>query len=143
MGEGGETRLLAIDLGDRRIGLAVSDPTGTIATPVGHITRRAGKRLPVTQLLARAADLDVRGFVIGLPLDESGEETDRSREARVLGDSLGARTGFPVEYVDERFTTAAALNAVREMDGSTRGRRGDVDALAAALLLRSVLERSR
>ena len=94
-------------------------------------------------MLARATELEVRGFVIGLPLDESGEETDRSREARVLGDSLGERSGLPVEYVDERFTTAAALDAVREMDGSTRGRRGDVDALAAALLLRSVLERTR
>jgi putative Holliday junction resolvase len=118
----------------------VSDPTGTIATPAGHITRRAGKRLPVAQLLARAEELEAEGFVIGLALDGAGEETPRSQEARQLGDSLGTRSGLPVRYLDERFTTAAALRAVREMDGSTRGRRGDVDALAATLLLRAALD---
>ncbi|MGQ0639575.1 MAG: Holliday junction resolvase RuvX [Gemmatimonadaceae bacterium] len=132
-----------MDLGDRRIGFAVSDPTGTIATPAGHITRRAGKRLPVAPILARAGELGVEGFVIGLALDGAGEETARSHEARRLGSSLGERSGMPVHYVDERFTTAAALKAVREMEGSTRGRRGDVDAIAATLLLRAALDRLR
>lgn len=118
----------------------MSDPTGTIATPAGYIIRRRGKRLPLTQILARAAELEAQGFVIGLALDEAGEETARSRAARQLGDSLGTRSGFPVRYVDERFTTAAALRAVREMEGSTRGRRGDVDSLAATLLLRAALD---
>jgi putative Holliday junction resolvase len=104
------------------------------------MTRRVGKRLPVTQLLARATELEAQGFVIGLALDGAGEETERSREARRLGDSLGARSGLPVRFVDERFTTAAALRAVREMQGSTRGRRGDVDSLAATLLLRAALD---
>lgn len=121
----------------------MSDPTGTIATPAGFIVRRAGKRLPVTQLLERARQLEAAGFVIGLPLDEAGEETPLSHEARSLGDSLGERSGYAVHYVDERFTTAAALKAVREMKGSTRGRRGDVDALAATLLLRAALDRLR
>ncbi|HJU74272.1 MAG TPA: RuvX/YqgF family protein, partial [Gemmatimonadaceae bacterium] len=88
-----------MDLGDRRIGLAVSDPTGTIATPAGYLTRRAGKRLPVKRLLERAHELEVQGFVIGLPLDETGDETPRSHEARRLGDSLGERSGLPVQYV--------------------------------------------
>ncbi|MGQ0538408.1 MAG: Holliday junction resolvase RuvX [Gemmatimonadaceae bacterium] len=129
-----------MDLGERRIGLAVSDPSGTIASPAGHLTRRAGKRVPVMRVLQRAAELGVEGFVVGLPLDENGDETPRSGEARALGDSLGSRSGLPVRYVDERFTTAAALRAVREMGGSTRGRRGDVDALAAAVLLRIALD---
>lgn len=121
----------------------MSDPTGTIATPAGHLTRRAGKRLPVTRLLERANELGVEGFVIGLALDEAGEETARSDEARQLGNSLGERSGLPVQYVDERYTTAAALQAVREMEGSTHGRRGDVDALAATFLLRAALDRPR
>lgn len=121
----------------------MSDPTGTIATPVGYITRRQGKRVPLTRLLERAADLEAEGFVIGLPLDGDGRETPRSREARTLGDSLGRRSGLSVRYVDERFTTAAAQRAVREMAGSTRGRRGDVDALAATLLLRVALDQKR
>lgn len=121
----------------------MSDPTGTIATPAGYIGRRAGKRLPVAALLARAAELSAQGFVVGLPLDGDGEETPRSKEARVLGEALGTRSGLPVQYVDERFTTAAALRAVREMSGSVRGRRGDVDALAATVLLRAALDRMR
>lgn len=117
----------------------MSDPTGTIATPAGYIVRRAGKRVPVTRLLERAAELAAEGFVVGLPLDGDGAETPRSHEARELGVSLGRRSGLPVQLVDERFTTAAAQRAVREMEGSTRGRRGDVDALAATLLLRAAL----
>jgi putative holliday junction resolvase len=132
-------RLLAIDYGDRRIGLAVSDPTGTIASPAGHIVRRPGKRPPIAELARRAADLEAQGLVMGLPLDGNGDETARSAEARTVGDELARRTGLPVRYVDERFTTAAALRAVREMGQSTRGRKGDVDALAATVLLQHAL----
>ena len=133
-------RLLAVDLGDRRIGLAISDPTGTIASPVGHITRRPGKRPPVKEILQRAKALDAEGFVVGLPLDQNGDETERSAEARRVAESLGVRSGLPVRLVDERFTTAAAQRAIREMGGSTRGRKGDVDALAATVLLQHALQ---
>ena len=133
-------RLLAIDLGDRRIGLAISDPTGTIASPVGHITRRLGKRPPIGEILDRARELEAEGFVVGLPLDEAGDEAERSGEARRVADLLGQRSGLPVRLVDERFTTAAAQRAIREMGGSTRGRKGDVDALAATVLLQHALQ---
>ena len=132
-------RLLAVDLGDRRIGLAVSDPTGTIASPAGHILRRRGKRPPVNEILSRARELEAEGFVVGLPLDEEGEDTERSEEARRVAAALGERSGFPVRLVDERFTTAAALRAIREMGGSTRGRKGDADAIAATILLQPAL----
>lgn len=132
-------RLLAIDYGERRVGLAISDPTGTIASPAGFIERRAGKRPPVAELIRRAEALEAEGFVLGLPLDGSGEETPRCAEVRVVGETLAERTGFPVRYVDERYTTSAALRSVREMGGSTKGRKGDVDAMAAALLLQHAL----
>lgn len=132
-------RLLAIDYGDRRIGLAVSDPTGTTASPAGHLVRRAGKRPPVAELVRRATALDVTGVVLGLPLDAEGLETPRAAEVRVVGAAIAARTGLPVRYVDERYTTATALRAVRAMGGSTRGRKGDVDALAATVLLQHAL----
>lgn len=135
-----QRRWLAVDLGDRRVGLAVSDPLGMIASPAGHVERRPGKRPPLTALLARAAELGAEGFVVGLPLDEQGEDTPRAAEARRLALELSTRTGHPAELVDERFTTAAALRAIKEMEGSTRGRKGDVDALAATLLLRTALE---
>lgn len=139
MSESWRRRWLAIDLGDRRIGLAVSDPSGMIASPAGHLERREGKRPPLTALLARAAELEVEGFVVGLPLDQMGEDTPRALEARRLALELGTRTGLPAELVDERFTTSAALRAVQAMEGSTRDRKGDVDALAATILLQHAL----
>jgi putative Holliday junction resolvase len=132
-------RWLAIDYGERRIGLAVSDPSGTIASPVGVLLRRPGKRPPVAELARRAADLGATGIVLGLPLDGNGEETPRSAEVRSIGAKLEDRTGLPVRYVDERYTSAAALRAVRDMGGSTKGRKGDVDALAATVLLQHAL----
>lgn len=132
-------RWLAIDLGERRIGLAVCDGAGMIASPAGHIDRRPGKRPPLTAMLARATELGAEGFVVGLPLDQQGEDSPRAEEARRLAHELATRTGLPTELVDERFTTAAALRAVQEMEGSTRGRKGDVDALAATVLLQHAL----
>lgn len=134
-------RLLAIDYGERRVGLAISDPTGTIASPAGVIVRRAGKRPPVAEILRRAEALEARGFVLGLPLDGNGDETPRSREVRTVAEAIAQRSGKAVELVDERYTTATALRAIHEMGGSTRGRKGDVDALAAAVLLQRVLDR--
>lgn len=132
-------RLMAIDLGDRRIGIAISDPTGTIASPAGFIVRRAGKRPPITALLAKASELGALGFVVGLPLDEQGEDSSRAGEARRMAVELEKKTGLPVRLVDERFTTAAALQVVKEMEGSTRGRKGDVDSMAATLLLQHAM----
>jgi putative holliday junction resolvase len=136
-------RLLGIDYGERRIGLAVSDPSGLIASPVGTITRRAGKRAPVAELVRRVEELDIQGIVLGLPLDANGEELPRAVEVRRLAEQLAARTGLPTELVDERYSTAAALRRVREMGGKTKGRKADVDALAAALLLQGVLDGAR
>lgn len=133
-------RRLAIDWGERRIGLAVSDPSGTVASPVGAIVRRAGKRPPIAEIVRRAEALEAREFVVGLPLDESGGETPRTVEVRHVAAELERRTGFPVALVDERYTTAIALRAVREMGGDPRERKGDVDALAAAVLLRHALD---
>ena len=136
-------RLLAIDYGERRIGLAISDPIGMIASPAGFILRRAGKRPPIAEIIRRAEALEARGFVLGLPLDGNGDETPRSAEVRRIGDELARRTELPVELIDERFTTAAALRAVREMGGSPRDRKGDVDSLAATVLLQHALARFR
>jgi putative Holliday junction resolvase len=87
----------------------------------------------------RAAEHEARAFVLGLPLDENGDDTPRATEVRAIALELEKRTGLPVSLVDERYTTAAALRTVREMGGSTRGRKGDVDALAATILLQHAL----
>ena len=132
-------RWMAVDWGERRIGLAVSDPSGTIATPAGVIVRRAGKRPPIAELVRRAEALEARAIVMGLPLDGEGEDTPRATECRRIASELTRRTKLPVALLDERFTTATALRAIHDMGGSTRGRKSDVDALAAAVLLQQAL----
>jgi putative Holliday junction resolvase len=134
---------LGVDWGETRIGLALSDESRTIAQPLATLTRRAGKRLPMTKLLDLAREHAVQGVVVGLPLDERGEEGAPARAARALAATLASRSGMPVELWDERFTTARALRAVKAMGGSTRGRRDDLDALAATLLLQHYLDAQR
>ena len=134
--------MLGIDYGERRVGLAISDPTGTIASPAGAILRRAGKRPPVAEIVRRAEALEARGFVIGLPLDGNGDETPRSMEVRRVAADIAKRTGLSVEMIDERYSTAAAKRAIHEMGGSTRDRKQDVDALAATIILQQVLQRA-
>ena len=135
-------RFMAVDYGEKRVGLAISDELGMIASPAGFIARRAGKRAPIAEIIRRAEALEARGFIVGLPLDGSGNETEWTREVRRVGSELEKRTNLPVHYRDERYTTSASLRAIREMDGSTRGRKGDVDAMAAAMLLQNALNQS-
>lgn len=132
-------RFMAVDYGEKRIGLAIADHVGIIATPAGFIARRAGKRAPIAEIIRRAEALEARGFVVGLPLDGGGNETEWTAEVRRVGDELAKRTSLPVRFLDERYTTATSLRTIREMDGSTRGRKGDVDAMAAAVLLQNAL----
>jgi putative pre-16S rRNA nuclease len=137
-------RLLAVDWGERRIGLALSDETQTLAQPLTTLTRRAGKRFPMAQLLDQITRNDVVGIIVGLPLDEAGAEGDAAHAARELADAIKRRAGeLEVTMWDERMTTARVLAAVREMGGSTRGRKADLDAMAAALLLQHYLDSRR
>jgi len=133
-------RLLGLDWGERRIGVALSDETQAVAQPLATLTRRTGKRFPMARLLAHLDAHLVVGIVVGLPLDEHGAEGPAAVAARALADDLRRRSGRPVELWDERFTTARARRAVREMGGKTKGREADVDALAATLLLQHYLD---
>ena len=134
-------RILAVDWGERRIGLALSDESQILAQPLTTFTRRAGKRFPMAQLLELVKKHNVVGIIVGLPLDESGAEGDAAHSARALADDIKRRVGeLEVTMWDERMTTARVLAAVREMGGSTRGRKADVDAMAAALLLQHYLD---
>lgn len=136
-------RFMSVDYGEKRVGLAIADPIGMIASPAGFIPRRAGKRAPIAEIIRRAEALEVRGFLLGLPLDGDGNETDWTAEVRRVGTEINKRTNLPVEYRDERYTTSASLRAISEMGGSTRGRKGDVDAMAAAILLQHALDAAR
>ena len=136
-------RILGVDWGLVRFGLAASDDTQLIAAPLATLTRRPGKRFPMSALEAHLADVRPVGLVVGLPLESSGDEGANGAKARALADRLGQRTGLPVELVDERMSTARALGAIAEQGGSTRGRKADVDALAAAIILQQFLDLRR
>lgn len=136
-------RLLALDWGEVRTGLALSDETQRLASPLTTLTQRPGKRFPMPAFLAIVAEHQPVGLVIGLPLTLEGTEDDRAARVREIGTLVSTRSGLPCTYVDERLTTVRALRTIREMDGSTRGRKEDVDALAASLLLQAFLDTRR
>ena len=135
-------RILGIDFGERRVGLALSDPLGMIANPLPTITRRRGKKPPVGQIAEIVAEREVEAIVVGLPLDEHGDESDWTRAVRAFGDKLGARTSLPVHYVDERMTSARAERAIREsgLSATQRREKERVDAAAAVLILQAHLD---
>lgn len=134
-------RVLAVDYGTRRIGIALSDPTRTIATPLPTLVRRIGKRPPWTEILRIITEQEVSEVVIGLPLDLAGDEGDWAGEVREFGHQLHRRTGLPIHWIDERMTSVRAERLVRS-SGLPRGRREEkerVDAAAAALILQNWL----
>ena len=136
-------RVIGIDWGKVRIGLALSDEMQILASPLETLTRRAGKRFPMPRFLELVAAHGPVGVVVGLPLTGEGHEGTASAAAREIAAAITTRTGLPVVMHDERFSTARALGAIREQGGSTRGRKRDVDALAAAVLLQHFLDGRR
>jgi putative Holliday junction resolvase len=135
--------LLAVDIGEKRIGLALSDPAQSLAHPLATLTRRAGRRFPMQQLRPHLEQHQPVGVVMGLPIAPSGTEDERAQHARAAGGLIAEKTGLPVAYWDERMTTARALDAVRQLGGRTRGREGEVDRLAATVLLQNYLDSRR
>jgi putative Holliday junction resolvase len=137
------SRVLALDYGERRIGVAVSDPTATIAQPLPTLTRRAGKRAPVAKIAEIVAAHDVAEIVVGLPLTLAGDDSDWTRSVREFASKLEQRTGLPVHLMDERLTSVMAERAVRSLalKKSQREQKERVDAAAAMILLQSFLDR--
>ncbi len=135
-------RVLGLDFGERRVGLAISDPTATIAQPLPALTRRAGKRPPVEAIARIAEEHEATDIVIGLPLTLEGEESDWTRAVRAFGQRLAERTGLPVHYVDERLSSVRAERAVRSLGlpKRERERKDRVDTAAAMLLLQAYLD---
>jgi putative Holliday junction resolvase len=136
-------RILGVDWGEVRIGLALSDESQILATPLETLRRRQGKRFPMPRFLDLTTMHQPVGLLVGLPLSPEGMEGESAEASREMAATLARRTGLPLEFWDERMSTARALGAIREQGGSTRGRKGDVDALAAAVLLQHYLDARR
>jgi len=131
-------RVLALDWGTSRIGVAISDETQLVATPLAMLTRRTGRRLPLAQFLTLVTREKPVGLVVGLPLDDNGLEGDSALAAREMGVNFAARSYLPLEWIDESFTTASALTAMRDLGRRTT--KDNVDRQAAAQLLQEWLE---
>jgi putative Holliday junction resolvase len=135
-------RILALDFGARRIGLAISDPLGLTAQGLPTL-ERSNRERDLAALLALAREREVTRWVMGLPLHLSGTEGAQAQKVRTFGALLAARSGLPVEYWDERLTTVTAQRVLREAELSLAKRRQAVDRLAAVVLLQSYLEAHR
>ena len=136
-------RILGVDWGEIRIGLALSDETQTLATPLDTLVRRAGKRVPMPRLLELTSLHHPVGIVVGLPLAPDGSEEESAAAAREMAATIARRTGLPLEFWDERMSTARALAAIWEQGGSAKGRKPEVDALAASVMLQHFLDARR
>jgi len=132
-------RILAIDYGRRRVGLAISDPTGTIATGLETLLV---KSIPdaVKQIAALHEEWEYELVIVGLPLKTSGEPGPMAEEVQTFVEQLETACGVPVRTIDERFSSAEATRILHQTGKHIKGNKGDVDRLAAELILRQYLD---
>ena len=135
-------RVLALDIGEKRIGVAVSDPSGTVASPlvVLDATRALGDGRDLTKL---AEEYEVELVVVGLPLSLEGTEGPQAERVRRAAARLAGFLRVPVEFADERLSSVQASRAMSDVGATQRKQRGSVDMVAAAVFLQSYLDARR
>jgi putative Holliday junction resolvase len=135
-------RLLGLDLGEKTIGLALSDTTRSIASPFQTLKR--GRFKTDAQILTKLiAEHQIGGLIIGLPLNMDGSDGPSAQSARAFGRNFAAISDCPLVLVDERLSTAAVTRALIDADASRRRRGQLVDKMAAAYILQGALDRLR
>ena len=134
-------RVLGLDPGERRVGVALSDPLGIIAQPHSVIDRNAED--VTTKVRELVAEFDVAEVVVGLPVSLSGVEGPSAQRARALGEELAAALEVPVIFFDERFTSVQAEAALLESGMRRADRKGARDKVAAALILQGYMDGRR
>lgn len=132
-------RILSIDPGEKRIGLALSDPTGTIASPL-MVLNHTSRRENAATIVDLAFQYQVGLVVVGHSLDDDGSSTPQSRRAARLADAIRQQCDLPIKMWDESFSTHAARQARIEMGTSRLKRRGHLDDYAAVVILQSYLD---
>lgn len=133
-------RLLGLDMGGRRIGVAVSDETGTIASPVAMVVRGPGE---ADEIRALAEKYEVVRLVAGLPVGLSGREGPQAAEVRAYTDAIAEDIGLPLDYWDERLSTLIAERSLIASGTRRQKRKEQVDAVAAAVILQGYLDHQR
>ena len=131
-------RVLGLDVGDRRIGLALSDPLGILASGLGALERRDLER-DIQAILALVEEKQAERIVVGLPKRLDGSLGEQARKVQELASSLSEVSPAPVEYWDERLSTVAAQELLRQA-GAKKASRGRVDAAAASVILQGYLD---
>lgn len=134
-------RTIGIDPGERRIGIALADPTGTIASPDRYIDRTKGD--PVEAIAELCRELSVETIVVGLPVALDGREGPSAEAARAFGAQVAAGTGVSVEFHDERFTSVTAESALISGGVRRKKRKEKRDQVAAAVMLQGYLDARR
>ncbi len=132
-------RVLGLDLGRKRVGVALSDETGVIASPLVTL-RIAGSRDLLDQVRKLISDHEVAAVVVGLPSRLDGTDTDFSAKARSLRDTLSKNLEVPVHSYDERFTSTMAQAAIHATGKGLKGHKDDLDKVAAAIMLNDFLK---
>lgn len=132
-------RVLGVDFGERRVGLAVSDPSGSLAFPLRTVHRTTRKAL-FEELAALIEAEGVEALVVGLPLGLDGQETLTTRQAKNFAASLAGRTGLPVHLADERLSSALAEEDLKAAGRRRLGKDGRLDMQAAVRILQSWLD---
>lgn len=135
-------RVAALDLGKVRVGLAISDELGLLAHPRKPLDGRDRKGL-LSAITALARDEQIDRFLVGWPLDASGQEGPAARRAQTFAEQVARATGCEVELVDERFSSVEAHWRLREAGHDSRASRGKVDGAAACVLLQAWLDQHR
>lgn len=133
-------RALGVDLGAVRIGLALSDPSGILATPFMTLERSSDDNETIDRILEVAAAEDVRSLVIGIPKSLSASNHIAEERTRLFVETLHGKTKLPIFEVDERFTTVLAVKQLRETGHDSRSMKSKIDAIAAAQILQSFLD---
>lgn len=133
-------RALGIDPGSKRIGLAISDRLGTIASPLAVLTRSRSRAHDDAEIARIVREEEVEVVVVGLPLNMDGTRGPAARAAAAEAERLATVVGVPVELHDERRTTVTAERSMREAGVDARRQRGQVDKVAAAIMLQSWLD---
>ena len=134
-------RVLALDLGSKRIGVAVSDLTGTVASPLTVLQRSNSRHHDHQRIAALVGEEEAELVVVGLPLSLSGDEGPAARAARNEVKTLATLVSVPIETFDERLTTVTAERALDEAGVRGPARRAVVDKVAAAVILQAFLDR--
>lgn len=132
-------RIIALDYGDRRIGIAVSDLLGITAQPVGFLTVN-GKNDAVEQLKKVFLEYDPCKIVLGLPLNMDGTEGERVEKTRRFAEFLSEETGLETDFFDERLTTVYADRTLNSMNVKGKKKTGKKDSLSATLILQGYME---